>query len=111
MVPRAVIALSVGNPLLHWANRAHQVCAELAGALAKTVGFANVLAGGLAPLAPKIDVAFIFGSMADGTATQGSDVDILIGNEQVLEELGRTVIGPRPTAPTCYDVVHEGADP
>jgi predicted nucleotidyltransferase len=70
-----------------------------------------VLAGGLAPLAAKIDAAFVFCSMAHGTATQGSDVDILIGNEQVLEVLGRTFIGLRPTAPTCYDVVHEGADP
>jgi predicted nucleotidyltransferase len=32
----------------------------------------------LAPLAPKIDVALVFGSMARGTATLGSDVDILI---------------------------------
>ena len=68
----------VGNQLFYWANRAHQVYAELAGILAKTVGLADVLADALAPLAPKIGVAFVFGSMARGTVTLGSDVDILI---------------------------------
>jgi len=42
------------------------------------VGLADVLVEALAPLAPKIDVAFVFGSMARGTATHGSDVNILI---------------------------------
>ena len=68
----------VGNQLFYWANRAHSVYSELAGILAKTVGLADVLVEALAPLAPKIDVAFVFGSMARGTATHGSDVDILI---------------------------------
>lgn len=71
----------LGNQLFYWANRAHQVYAELAGILAKTVGLADVLVEALAPLAPDIDVAFAFGSMARGTATHGSDVDILIVGE------------------------------
>jgi predicted nucleotidyltransferase len=68
----------VGNQLFYWANRAHPVYAELAGILAKTVGLADVLVEALAPLAAKVDVAFVFGSIARGTATHGSDVDILI---------------------------------
>lgn len=68
----------VGNQLRYWANRSHQIYPELAGILRKTVGLANVLLEALAPLAKKIKIAFVFGSMARGTESTGSDVDVLI---------------------------------
>jgi predicted nucleotidyltransferase len=51
---------------------------ELAAILRKTSGLADVVAESLAPLSNDIDVAFIFGSVARGAETAGSDVDLLI---------------------------------
>ena len=68
----------VGNQLFYWADQEHQIYAELSSILAKTIGLADVLVEALAPSAPNIDVALVFGSIARGTATRGSDVDVLI---------------------------------
>lgn len=68
----------VGNQARYSANRDCPVFEELASIVRKTSGLADVLAEGLAPLAEKIDVAFVFGSMASGKAHAGSDVDLLL---------------------------------
>ena len=51
---------------------------ELANILRKTTGIVDVLADALEPLAGKINTAFIFGSIAQGRETAGSDIDLLI---------------------------------
>lgn len=68
----------IGNLLQYSANREHPVFSELASILKKTVGAADVLAHALAPLSDAIEVAFVFGSVARGTETMGSDIDLLI---------------------------------
>jgi predicted nucleotidyltransferase len=68
----------VGNQVQYSANRSHQIYPELTGILRKTVGLADVLIEALAPLAHDIRVAFVFGSIARGAETAGSDVDLLI---------------------------------
>lgn len=68
----------VGNQLQYSANRSHPIYSELASILRKTVGLADVVIQALAPLAPNINVAFVFGSIARGAETAGSDVDLLI---------------------------------
>ncbi len=68
----------VGNQLRYSANRSHQIYPELTGILRKTVGVADVLIEALAPLADFIEFSFIYGSVARGTETPGSDVDLLI---------------------------------
>ena len=67
-----------GNQTLYQANRTSPIFAELAGILRKTSGLADVVAEALAPLSEEIDVAFVFGSVARGVETAGSDVDTLI---------------------------------
>lgn len=71
----------VGNQVRYSANRSHQIYPELAGILRKTVGLADVLIEALTPLAGDVKVAFVFGSMARGSETTGSDVDLLIIGE------------------------------
>ena len=56
----------VGNQVQFAANRSHPVYGEVAALLRKTVGLADVLREALAPLAPRIQAAFVFGSMARG---------------------------------------------
>jgi len=68
----------VGNQLQYCANLSHPVYSELASILRKTVGVADVLIQALAALASGIELAFVFGSIARGAETAGSDVDLLI---------------------------------
>jgi predicted nucleotidyltransferase len=67
-----------GNQVRYRANRACPIYAELAGIFRKTAGLADQLREALAPLAERIEVAFVFGSMAQGTETASSDVDVLV---------------------------------
>ncbi len=67
-----------GNQLYYQANIAFPIYEELASILRKTSGLVDVLANALAPLAKKIEVAFVFGSAAQGKETIDSDVDVLI---------------------------------
>lgn len=67
-----------GNQVYYKANRAFLIFDELVSILQKTSGLVDVLARALIPLAKKIDVAFVFGSVARGTESSTSDVDILI---------------------------------
>jgi predicted nucleotidyltransferase len=67
-----------GNQTLYGANRSSPIYNELASILRKTSGFADVVAEPLKQLADEIHVAFIFGSVARGTESTGSDIDVLI---------------------------------
>ena len=67
-----------GNQLIYSANRNSPIFNELSGILRKTSGVADILAEALAPLSDEISLALIFGSVARGTETAGSDVDLLV---------------------------------
>jgi predicted nucleotidyltransferase len=67
-----------GNQTLYRANRASPIFAELSGILRKTSGLADMVAEALASLSDEIDVAFIFGSVARGAESAGSDIDLLV---------------------------------
>jgi predicted nucleotidyltransferase len=67
-----------GNQTLYQANRASPIFPELAGILRKTSGLSDVVGEALASLSVGIVVAFIFGSIARGAETAGSDVDMLV---------------------------------
>jgi len=51
---------------------------ELRSIVFKTFGVADELRAALRPLAPRIDVAFVYGSLARGEETARSDVDVMI---------------------------------
>lgn len=70
-----------GQQVYYQANRTFPIFEELASILRKTSGLADILADALAPLAEKIELAFVFGSAARGAENMGSDVDILIVGE------------------------------
>lgn len=59
-------------------NQASPLFKELHSLIIKTAGLADVLRKALAPLADQIDIAFVYGSQANGTAGATSDVDLLI---------------------------------
>lgn len=67
-----------GNQMLYSADRACPIFEEIASILRKTSGMADVLIEALEPVAGEIDLAFIFGSVARGVETAGSDIDVLV---------------------------------
>ncbi|GAB1386667.1 hypothetical protein MASR1M59_18150 [Melaminivora sp.] len=68
----------VGNQVQFQANQGHPVFAELQALIRKTTGLADVLRQALLPLGDQVTLAFVFGSMASGSAHAGSDVDLLV---------------------------------
>lgn len=92
----------VGNQVLYSADRRCPVYPELSAIFRKTSGLADLLRDALADLAGKIELAFVFGSLAGGEPRPDSDVDIcVIGDVSLLDvvtalsrpadELGREV--------------------
>jgi predicted nucleotidyltransferase len=73
-----VSVTSVGNQKFYQANPESPVFAELCGLIQKTVGLAGPLRKALAPLANKISVAFVYGSIAKGTERASSDIDLMV---------------------------------
>jgi predicted nucleotidyltransferase len=67
-----------GNQVLYQVEPACPIFEELTAIFRKTVGLASVLSAGLTELADRIDVAFVFGSMASGRQHAGSDIDICV---------------------------------
>jgi predicted nucleotidyltransferase len=67
-----------GNQQVYSADTTSPIHAELASILRKTSGLADVLAQALAPAAHKLRAAFVFGSVAQGRETAGSDVDVML---------------------------------
>lgn len=67
-----------GNQVRYQVDPACPIRDELAGIFRKTVGLADVLREALAPIAGKISIAFIFGSVAQGKERLTSDVDVLV---------------------------------
>lgn len=98
----------IGNQKHYQANHGSPIFEELCGIVLKTFGIGDVLRQALAEVAEQIRVAFVFGSVAKGTDTAGSDIDLMIISEnfsynQVFStlapiegKLGRTV------SPTLY---------
>lgn len=83
-----LIRHKVGNQVVFSANQNHPVFPELGGLLRKTVGLADVLVDALSGVASRIDVAFVFGSIARAAEHAGSDVDIIvIGDADFVEVL------------------------
>jgi predicted nucleotidyltransferase len=60
------------------AAKASPVFDDLAAFLRKTVGIADVLRAALEPLRSGIRLAFVYGSVAEGTPGTFSDIDVMI---------------------------------
>ena len=69
---------ATGNQIRYQVNRACPIYEELAWIFRKTAGLADVLRVALEPLAEKITLAFIFGSVAEGKEGATSDVDVMV---------------------------------
>ena len=78
---RVVKDVRVGRQRMISANTEFLLFDELRAICVKSFGVADIIKKVLAPLAESIQEAFIFGSIAKGTAGAESDVDLLIVGE------------------------------
>jgi predicted nucleotidyltransferase len=99
----------IGSQVFYQANHNSAVFGDIRALVAKTVGIFYVLRSALEPLAKRISVAFVYGSIARQEEKADSDVDVMIVGRVTLEEvlvqfgsieasLGRTA------NPTVYSV-------
>ena len=97
---------------MRWADlrAVSRLCVEeLAGLMRKTAGAAEILLEAVAPLRP--DVALIFGSIARGTETAGSDADLLlIGDIGFAEAVRATYPAQAKLGREINPVVHSAAE-
>jgi len=83
---------ALGSQTLYRANQASPVFQEMRSLVAKTVGVHDVLLEALSPLKKKIDLAFVYGSVARSQEAGHSDIDLMIVGTvefgDVVESLG-----------------------
>ncbi|HUY93807.1 MAG TPA: hypothetical protein VMU71_00870 [Terracidiphilus sp.] len=67
-----------GTQTLFTVNESSPVFAEMRSLVAKTVGMHDVLLASLRPLEKKIDLTFVYGSVARAGESEQSDVDLMV---------------------------------
>lgn len=78
----------IGNQKHYRANKDSPIFAELKSLIAKTVGLVEPIRQSLEPYAGTIKTAFVYGSVAKGTDTARSDIDLMvIGDELNYSDL------------------------
>lgn len=98
----------IGNQKHYQANAESPVFAELRGLVRKTVGLAEPLRRALAPATEEIELALVYGSVAKGTATASSDIDLLLVSDTLTLEAVYGLVDEveealgRPINPTLY---------
>ncbi len=111
----------IGSQKFYQANRASPIFAEILGIVRKTFGLVEPLREALMPAAAALRVAFVYGSIAAGSDTDQSDVDLMVLSEtltyadvfellqRVEREFGRT-IHPTVVDPARWSIESQEAD-
>lgn len=86
-----ITSRKVGNQKHYQANRAAAIFEELHGIVIKTIGLADVLLRALLPLQEQVELAFIFGSIAQGKERITSDIDVMVIGSASFEDVVQTI--------------------
>ncbi len=81
-----------GNRLYYSANREHPLFPEIQGLVLKSAGLVDVLRAALVR-SPKIEIAFVFGSVARREEKAESDIDLMVIGQVGQRELARSLAG------------------
>ena len=73
-----IVRRSQGNQVLYQANSQSPIFPEIKSLITKTVGIHDAIRSALAPLGPKIQIAFVYGSVARQEERADSDVDLMV---------------------------------
>ena len=109
-----------GRMAYYQANADSPLYPELRGLLLKTAGLVDVLADALEPLSGKVQLAFVYGSIASGSEKDDSDIDLMVvGTVSPMElslplrrarELLAREINPTVYTPTEFDAKRAAKD-
>lgn len=100
-----------GNLRSFKANPKHAIFSDLVSLTKKTLGVVPLLRQALAPLTPKLQAAWVYGSVAKQTDTSHSDIDVLlVGQDLLLSEVLELLIPleselGRKINPNCYSTI------
>jgi DNA-binding transcriptional ArsR family regulator len=78
-----IVSQRIGNIRQFRANKESPVYTELHGLIQKTFGLVGVLRTAMTNLAPAVSVAFVYGSIAKGSESAASDVDLMLIGESI----------------------------
>lgn len=82
-----IVRTTRGNQVLYQANPRSPIFSEVRSLIAKTVGVHDTIHSGLATLAEKIQIAFVYGSVARQEERNNSDVDLMVLGEASFSEV------------------------
>ena len=82
-----LVSESEGRQKYYRANRNSPVFEELRSLAIKTFGVGDILRRALQPLASRVRMAFIYGSVARGNVSVASDIDIMVIGNVSFEEV------------------------
>lgn len=99
-----------GNRKVYHVNRQSPIFEEIQALILKTEGLVGPLRKALKPYSSKIQVAFVYGSVAKGTDTANSDIDLMIIGKDLsysevysaLQKAEKVLL--RPVNPNLMDV-------
>jgi predicted nucleotidyltransferase len=96
-----------GHQVYYQANPQCPVFIELKALVIKTVGIAGIIQAALTPLADRIRIAAIYGSIARSEEQRGSDVDLLVVGKVTFAEIISSLVEAQKTIgreinPTIY---------
>ena len=77
----------VGRQVFYQANSECPIYMDLKNLVMKTIGVGDILKTALVPLEERINVAFLFGSIAKGTERSDSDIDIIVIGNVTFSEI------------------------
>jgi predicted nucleotidyltransferase len=111
LVESGLVAVTrLGSQKHYQANPAAPIFEELRGIVTKTLGSAEVLRAALLPLGDAVRLALVYGSVAKGSDTAHSDIDLLVVSDELALEQVYEVLAPveqqlgRSVSPTLYSV-------
>ncbi|MDE0060478.1 MAG: nucleotidyltransferase domain-containing protein [Defluviicoccus sp.] len=97
-----------GNRKHYRANRDSPLFDEICSIVRKTMGLEESVRGALEPLADRLHLALLFGSVVRGTDTAASDIDLLLVSDDLTLEAVYAALAPverslgRRVTPTVY---------
>lgn len=106
----AIVSRS-GNRKYYRANGDSPLFDEICGIVRKTVGVEESVRDALQPLADGLVLAVLYGSVARGTDTAASDIDLLLVSDELTLEAAYAALAPveellgRRVNPTIYTTV------
>ena len=82
-----IVRRTQGNQVLYQANAESPLFPDVKSLITKTIGVYAAIGASLAPLASKIQIAFVYGSIARQQERANSDVDLMVVGDALFSDV------------------------